>query len=111
MSEKDIPLNLRIKYWVKNSPTALRWAIIICLFYGLLRIFGFQAQEFKVSILLVWYGILSCGLASLLSYVYGKVNYHDPENDSMVYGQVGIFIGTLLFSGLVILGTYIAQYH
>lgn len=101
------------KAWesIQNSNTLVRWALVVGVFFALMLVSGFQIQEFRVSLLLLWYGVLSCALSSFFTYTYGKVNYHKASTDSEIIGQAIIFVGTLIFSGLVILGTYIAQYH
>lgn len=102
----------KIWNWIDDSPTILRWILLICIFYGILKIFNIQMEEIRVSLLLVWYSIIATTIASFMSYVYGKVHYHKTENNpTLIYAQIVIFVGVYLFSGLVILGTYIAQYN
>lgn len=96
---------------VKDSSTIVRWFIILSVIFGLMLVAGFEVEEFRVTILLIWYGFISTALSSLLTYVYGKVNYHSPKDNISAMGQVAIFCATMLFSGLIILGTYIAQYN
>jgi hypothetical protein len=103
----------KIWNWIDDSPTVLRWILLVCLFYGILELFNIQTQEIRVSLLLVWYSIVSTTIASFMSYVYGKVHYHKTKEDNptLIFAQIAIFVGVYLFSGLVILGTYIAQYN
>lgn len=102
----------KIKDWVIDSPTSLRWIIMIGTFFIIMLFAGFRIEEFRVTVLLTWYSLVSTMIASGTSYIYGKVNYHKAKtNPVFILAQVGIFIGVYLFSGLVILGTYIAQFN
>lgn len=94
-----------------SSNSYMRWLILISILFVLMLFAGFRIEEFKVTLLIIWYGIISTALASVINYVYGKINYHKPDNDIAVIGQVVIFASTMLFTGLVLLGTYIAQFN
>lgn len=96
---------------IMDSNTLVRWLIVLSGIFGLMVIAGFDIEEFKVTLLLIWYGLISTALANLLTYVYGKINYHKPNDQMSILGQIIIFAATMLFSGLVIFGTYIAQYE
>lgn len=101
------------KLWenITNSNTYVRWIILVGVLFTLMLFAGFRIEEFKVTFLIIWYGIVATALSSVINYIYGKVNYHKPETDVAVIGQVIIFASTMLFAGLIILGTYIAQFN
>lgn len=101
------------KIWdnIIDSNTAVRWLLVLSGIFGLMLLAGFDIEEFRVTILLIWYGLISTALANFLNYVYGKINYHKPNDQMSTLGQIIIFAATMLFSGLVIFGTYIAQYE
>lgn len=101
-----------IKEWAIDSPTSLRWLLMGGAFFVLMLFAGFEIEEFRVTVLLAWYSLVSTMIASATAYLFGKVNYHKAKtNPTFILAQVGIFIGVYLFSGLVILGTYIAQFN
>lgn len=98
--------------WVDDSPSFVRWTLLAGVFLILAKVAGFDLEEFRVTILIVWYSILSTIIASFMTYAYGKVNYHRAKTDPVfIQAQVEIFKAVYQFSGLVILGTYIAQYN
>lgn len=96
---------------IMDSNTFVRWLLVLGGIFGLMLLAGFDIEEFKVTILLVWYGLISTALANFLTFVYGKINYHKPNDQMSTLGQIIIFAATMIFSGLVIFGTYIAQYE
>lgn len=106
-------MNFLSRTWnkVKDSNTAVRWLVILAGIFTLMIFAGFEIEEFRVTLLVIWYGFVTTAFSSLLTYVYGKVNYHKPDDQVSAIGQVAIFCATMLFSGLIILGTYIAQYN
>ena len=97
---------------INDSNTIVRWLMIIGVAFALMLFAGFELEEFRVSILIFWYALLSTVIASFMNFVYGKVNYHKAKTDhTYIIAQTIIFVGVYIFSGLVILGTYIAQYN
>lgn len=103
---------LSFKEWLLDSPTFIRWALILASIVVIFKFAGIEWEEFKVAILLFWYSTVSTVIAAFMSYVYGKVNYHKAKTDPVfIQAQVEIFKGVYLFSGLVILATYIAQFN
>lgn len=112
MIDKIKEIYVSVKEWILDSPTMLRWIILLGAFFALMLFAGFKIEEFKVTLLLLWYAVVTTIIASSMTYLYGKVNYHKAKtNPTFIIAQVAIFIGTYLFSGLVILGTYIAQFN
>lgn len=114
---KNIWLNVKeftLKIWDKidDSNTFMRWIMIIGVAFLLMMTAGFELEEFRVSVLIIWYALLSTAIASFMNFVYGKVNYHKAKDDpTHIIAQAIIFVGVYLFSGLIVLGTYIAQYN
>lgn len=107
-------MELLKKIWeniTDSSNSYMRWLILVSILFVLMLFAGFRIEEFKVTFLIIWYGIVATALSSVINYIYGKINYHKPDNDIAVIGQVVIFASTMLFTGLVLLGTYIAQFN
>lgn len=101
------------KLWntIEDSNTYVRWILITGLLYMLMRFVGFQPQEFRVTWLVIWYALLTTGLSNFILFIYTKINYHKLDDESTKQAQARIFEAVAQLVGLIVLGTYIAQYH
>lgn len=104
-------VSLKIWQSIEDSNTYVRWILITGILYGIMRMVGFQPQEFKVTWLVIWYAILTVGLSNFVLFIYTKVNYHKLDDESTKQSQARIFEAVATLVGLIVLGTYIAQYH
>lgn len=103
-----------LKVWdvIDDSNTFIRWALLGGAVYIMLHFGGFMEAEIRITYLLVYYSLVATLIASFMTYVYGKVNYHKAQNDpTLVRAQSEIFYSVYLLCGLIILGTYIAQFN
>jgi hypothetical protein len=103
-----------MKLWdyIDDSNTLVRWTLIFGSMFAVLHFGGFMTQEIRVTFLLFYYTTVATIIASFTNYVYGKVNYHKAkDNPDMIKAQAEIFYAVYLMCGLIILGTYIAQFN
>lgn len=97
---------------IMDSNTMVRWFLICGALFLILQYGGFSKEEIRVTYLLFWYSTIATVIASFTNFVYGKVNYHKAKTDStFIQAQSNIFYAVYLLTGLVILGTYIAQFN
>jgi hypothetical protein len=103
---------LKVWSYIDDSNTFVRWALVGLAGYLMLHFGGFMEAEIRITYLLVYYSLVATLIASFMTYVYGKVNYHKAKDDAtLIKAQSEIFYAVYLLCGLIILGTYIAQFN
>ena len=95
---------------ILNSNTFFRWTLLLTFMIVLVKSFGFEFEEIRVTFLLLWYAFISVMVSSFMNYIYSTVNYHKPTEQMEKIGSLVIFASTMIFCALVIFGTYIVQY-
>jgi hypothetical protein len=87
---------------------------LLSIFAGVTYFAGVRKEEIQVAFLLLWYAIIATVIASIMAYSYGKISYHKASYDGgaeLIRAQISIFGYVYTFCGLVILGTYLAQFN
>ena len=96
---------------IMNSMAFVRWAILLGSIFIMMRYMGFDLEEFRVTVLIIWYLLISTVLSMIISYIYGKINYHNPDDSTSALGQIIIFAAVAIATATIVGGTYIAQYN